>query len=52
MYQTAALPAVAAGGLAVTGTNSLWLGLAAFAMLAAGTAIMRIVPRREGIRAE
>lgn len=35
-----------AGMLAVTGTNSLWLGLAAFALIAAGTALMRIVPRR------
>ncbi|WP_181373551.1 MULTISPECIES: hypothetical protein [Microbacterium] len=35
-----------AGMLAMTGTNSLWLALAAFALIAAGTAVMRIVPRR------
>ena len=37
---------VGAGALAMTGFNSVWLGLAAFALIAAGTAIMRIVPRR------
>lgn len=37
---------VGAGVLASTGFNSLWLGLAAFALVAAGTAVMRIVPRR------
>lgn len=36
-----------AGVLAATGADSLWLGLAAFALVAAGTAIMRIVPRRQ-----
>ncbi len=40
-----------AGLLAATGANSLmesvWLGLAAFALVAAGTALMRIVPRRD-----
>jgi hypothetical protein len=35
-----------AGALASTGFNSLWLGLAAFALVAAGTAVMRIVPKR------
>lgn len=35
-----------AGVLAATGFDSLWLGLAAFALIAAGTAVMRIVPRR------
>ncbi|AZC13705.1 MULTISPECIES: hypothetical protein [unclassified Microbacterium] len=35
-----------AGALAATGFDSLWLGLAAFALIAAGMAVMRIVPRR------
>ena len=37
-----------AGALAATGFNSLWWGLAAFALIVAGTAVMRIVPRRRG----
>jgi LPXTG-motif cell wall-anchored protein len=36
----------ASGGLAMTGQNSLWVLLAGFAMLGAGMALMRIVPRR------
>jgi hypothetical protein len=40
------LPASGAGVLAFTGSSSLWYGLAAFALLAAGTAILRILPRR------
>lgn len=43
---------LAAGGtgsvLAYTGFNSLWLALAAFALIAVGTALMRIVPRKQG----
>ncbi|HEY8301809.1 MAG TPA: hypothetical protein VIG48_07915 [Jatrophihabitans sp.] len=35
------------GGLAATGLNVMWLVLAAFALLGAGMAIMRLVPRRE-----
>jgi 4-hydroxybenzoate polyprenyltransferase len=35
------------GGLAATGLNVMWLLLAAFALLGAGMAIMRLVPRRE-----
>jgi len=46
MYNSV-VPASSAGVLAATGSNSLWLGLAAFALLAAGTAMARIVPRRE-----
>lgn len=38
---------IGGGVLAATGADSLWLGLAAFALLAAGTAILRIVPRRQ-----
>lgn len=45
MYNSV-LPASGAGTLAFTGTNSLWYGLAAFALLAVGTAILRIIPRR------
>jgi hypothetical protein len=40
------LPASGAGVLAFTGSSSLWYGLAAFALLAAGTAILRILPKK------
>lgn len=48
------LPATGAGvtvtgtgatALAFTGANYLWYTLAAFALLAAGTAILRIIPK-------
>lgn len=51
MYNTAGGLATGAGtlgGLAATGVNVVWLLLAAFALLGAGMAIMRLVPRREG----
>jgi hypothetical protein len=38
----------AIGSLPFTGFNSLWLGLAGFALVTAGTAILRIIPKREG----
>jgi hypothetical protein len=42
---------LAAGGsgsvLAYTGFGSLWLALAAFALIAVGTALLRIVPRTQ-----
>jgi hypothetical protein len=51
MYNGAALSTIAGGGaatLAATGpANLLWLGLATFALVAAGVAIRRIIPRRE-----
>lgn len=37
----------AGGGLATTGLNIVWLLLAAFALLGAGMAVMRLVPKRE-----
>ena len=37
---------VAGSSLALTGTNLAWLPLTAFAVLAAGLAVLRIVPRR------
>lgn len=46
MYNNPSAP-LAAGGtgaLAMTGFNSMWLILAAFAFLAVGTALMRIAP--------
>jgi len=51
MYQSG--PGAAAGttgGLAMTGlaAQSLWLFLAAFAVIALGAALWRIAPRREG----
>ena len=35
-----------AGALAFTGSNSLWLALSAFALIAAGTAILRVIPKK------
>lgn len=50
MYNNAAAPAAAgagSGALAMTGAADLvWMGLAAFALVALGTAIKRIVPVR------
>ncbi|GAA1152231.1 hypothetical protein [Ornithinicoccus hortensis] len=49
MYNNISAPMAAGGSggmLAMTGTNSLWLGLAAFALLALGAAVLRIGPRR------
>ena len=40
--------AAAAGALPFTGLNVVWMLLAAFALIAAGSALMRLVPRREG----
>lgn len=48
MYEKAGSVAAAgmtSGGLAFTGLGSLWLILAAFALLAAGAAMLRIAPR-------
>lgn len=39
--------AAGAGMLPFTGVNAIWLLLASFALLSAGTAILRIVPKRE-----
>jgi hypothetical protein len=51
VYDNPSAP-LAAGGtgsvLAYTGFNSIWLALAAFALIAIGTAVLRIVPRRQG----
>lgn len=33
--------------LAFTGANVMWLALAAFALIGAGAALLRLVPRRE-----
>jgi hypothetical protein len=42
-----AVAAVAAAGtLPFTGLNLIWVLLAGFALIAAGTAIMRMIPRR------
>lgn len=47
MYQKVGTAAAmgATGGLAYTGVNALWLVLAGFALIAAGTALLRILPR-------
>ena len=39
--------AVTTGGLAATGMNIIWVVLASFALLSAGLALLRIIPRRE-----
>jgi len=39
---------IGAGALAVTGLSAIWLFLAAFALLAAGAALLRTLPRSEG----
>lgn len=40
--------ALGGSGLAYTGVNTLWLVLSAFALLGAGLALLRLIPRREG----
>ena len=46
MYNgTGAAAAAGAGTLAFTGANALWIFLAAFALVAVGTALVRIAPR-------
>jgi hypothetical protein len=48
MYSTpVAGTTVAAGALATTGLNVMWIVLGGFALLSAGLAIMRLVPRGE-----
>jgi hypothetical protein len=44
---TSVIAAGSAGTLAFTGANAIWLVLAGFALIAAGTALARVVPRRE-----
>lgn len=46
MYNNMAAPAAAGGILAITGGNFVWAVLAAFAMIALGSALARIVPRK------
>jgi hypothetical protein len=51
MYNNGAGPAAGAGGgLAVTGlaADTLWMFLAAFALIALGAALWRMAPRKEG----
>lgn len=45
MYNNPAVPATAGSTLAFTGSNSVWLALGAFALIAAGMAIIRILPK-------
>lgn len=40
-------PTVGIGTLAHTGLDVVWLALAAFALIAAGMALLRTVPRRQ-----
>ncbi|MDN4463061.1 hypothetical protein [Microbacterium aurantiacum] len=46
MYNPNAALAATGGGALVAGANGVWWLLAAFALMAAGTAVMRIVPRK------
>ena len=48
MYQKVGAAAAmgSAGGLAFTGVHVVWLVLAGFALIAAGAALLRILPRR------
>ncbi len=46
MYHSTTSLAATGGAGVFAGTASIWWALAAFAMIAAGSAIMRIVPRR------
>lgn len=45
MYNQSTL-ALTGGGALFAGMNGIWWLLAGFAMIAAGSALMRIVPRR------
>jgi hypothetical protein len=45
---TGALSGATTGALAFTGVNVLYALLAGFALLAAGTAILRVVPKKQG----
>lgn len=51
MYNNPTAPmaaGVGSGMLAVTGAGDIfWLGLAAFALIAAGMALARIIPRKQ-----
>lgn len=42
---TAVAAGATSGGLAMTGFNAMWVLLAGFAMLAVGSALLRIIPR-------
>jgi len=44
---TPVVAAGSAGTLAFTGSNMIWFVLAGFALIAAGTALARVIPRRE-----
>lgn len=49
MYTTSGTAGIALGGagLAATGSNLLWILLAAFALIGAGSALLRLMPRHE-----
>ena len=44
-----AAPVAAGSALAMTGGSSVWLALGGFALLAAGAAVMRTIPRRQAV---
>lgn len=47
MYSHSAAGMSSAGGvLAFTGSHDIWLALGAFALIAAGSALNRLVPRK------
>lgn len=45
MYNNATLAATGGGAL-IAGVNGIWWVMGAFALIAAGAALMRIVPRK------
>ena len=47
MYNTNTALALTGGGGLIAGVNGLWWVLGAFALIAAGTALSRIAPRRQ-----
>lgn len=47
MYNSNPFLAVTGGAGVIAGVNGLWWVLAAFALIAVGSALMRIIPRGE-----
>lgn len=47
MYNANSTFLAATGGGMIAGVNGLWWALAAFALIAAGAALMRVLPKSE-----
>lgn len=52
MYNNNPVPLAMTGGGFIAGANGIWWLLASFAIIAAGSALMRIIPRRQHIDEE